>query len=59
MAKITGTLFKVILGLILLGCAAFLLLKLEWWRETWFFFKGVSAPVLILAGIVVLAIAKE
>ena len=59
MAKTTDTIFKVILGLIFLGCAAFLLLKLEWWRETWLFIKGVSAPVLILAGIVVLAIARE
>ena len=53
------TVFKVILGLIFLGCAVFLLLKLEWWRETWLFIKGVFAPVLILAGIVVLAIARE
>ena len=59
MAKTKGTIFKVILGLIFLGCAAFLLLKLEWWRETWLFIKGVSAPVLILVGIVILAIARE
>jgi len=59
MAKTTGMIFKVILGLIFLGCAAFLLLKLEWWRETWLFFKGASAPILILAGVIVLAIAKE
>ena len=59
MAKTAGTIFKVILGMIFLGCAAFLLLKLQWWRETWLFLKGISAPVLILGGIIVLAIAKE
>jgi hypothetical protein len=59
MAKTTGIIFKVILGLIFLGTAAFLLLKLEWWRETRVFFKGASAPILILAGVIVLAIARE
>ena len=59
MAKIAGMVFKVILGLIFLGLASFLLLKLQWWRQTELLLKGGAAPLLILAGIITLVIAKE
>jgi len=59
MIKTPGMIFKVILGLFFLMCAAFLLLKLQWWRQTWLLFEGSAAPLLVLAGIVTLVIAKE
>lgn len=59
MAKTRGMLFKVILGVIFLGVAAFLLLELQWWRQTGLLIQGSAAPLLILAGIITLAIAKE
>ncbi|MGA2774888.1 MAG: hypothetical protein ABSE81_02355 [Candidatus Omnitrophota bacterium] len=57
--KISAVILKVILGLFFLGLAVYLLLELQWWRQTWLVLKGSAPALLILAGILTLAIAKE
>jgi hypothetical protein len=57
--KIMSTMFKVILGLVFLGLAAYLLIGRLWWEHTWLVMKGCAGPFLVLAGIITLAIAKE
>ncbi len=57
--KIFSTLFKVVLGLVFLGLAAYLLIGLLWWEHSLLLIKGCAGPFLILAGLITLAIAKE
>jgi len=59
MSNTKSTLIKVILGLIFLSASVFVMLELGTWRQTWFLIKGCLGPVLALAGIVILAIARE
>ena len=59
MLKTGSTVLKLILGLFFIGSATFLLLGLEWWRDTYLFLKGVIPLVLLLLGIITLVIAKE
>ena len=58
-SKIMGTIFKVILGLVFLGLAAYLLISRSWWKHTWLLIKGSAGPCLVLAAIITFAIAKE
>ncbi len=55
--KIMSTVFKVILGIVLLalGCLAIF----RWWSSLLVIVKGSIGLFLILAGIITLAIAKE
>lgn len=55
--KVMGTIFKVILGLVLLALGAIALIK--WWPDLLLVIKGCIGLFLILAGIITLAIAKE
>jgi len=57
--KVFSSLFKVVLGLVFLGLAAYLLIKWGWWHDSWKLVKGCAGPFLALAGIITLAIAKE
>jgi len=57
--KNSGAIFKVVLGLVFLGLAAYLLIGRLWWEQTWLVIKGCAGPFLVLAGIITLAIAKE
>ncbi len=58
-SKIMSTMFKVLLGLVFLGLAAYLLLGRGWWISSWEVIKGCAGPFLILAAIITFAIAKE
>jgi len=55
--KIVSTIFKVILGLVFLALGALAILR--WWTDLVAVFKGCIGLILILAGIITLAIAKE
>jgi uncharacterized membrane protein len=57
--KALSTVIKVLLGLVFLLAAGYLLISLEWWKESWIMVKGCLGPFLILAGLITLAIAKE
>jgi uncharacterized membrane protein len=57
--KVMSTIFKVVLGIVFLVAAVYLLVKWQWWRQTWLLVKGCAGPFLILAGLITLAIAKE
>jgi hypothetical protein len=57
--KAISSVFKVLLGLVFLGLAAYLLIGRCWWYQTWLLIKGSAGPFLVLAGIITLAIAKE
>jgi len=55
--KIISTIFKVILGLVLLGLGALAIVR--WWEMLLIMVKGCIGLFLILAGVITLAIAKE
>ena len=55
--KIMSTIFKVILGLVLLALGALAILR--WWALLLMIIKGCIGLFLILAGVITLAIAKE
>lgn len=55
--KMTGTIVKVILGLALLALGVTSLLA--WWPALLMVIKGCIGPILLLAGVITLAIAKE
>lgn len=55
--KIFSTIFKVILGLVLLALGGMAILT--WWQPLLMIVKGCIGLFLILAGIITLAIAKE
>lgn len=55
--KYFATFFKVILGLLFLGLGAWAILK--WWSLLFMIIKGCLGPLLLLAGIITLIIAKE
>ena len=55
--KLMATVFKVILGLALLALGAWLVYK--GWYYIWILIKGSVGLIVILAGIITLAIAKE
>jgi len=57
--KNSGAIFKVVLGLVFLGLAAYLLIGRLWWGHTWLVIKGCAGPFLVLAGVITLAKAKE
>jgi hypothetical protein len=55
--KMMGTILKVILGLAFLALGAWLVYK--GWPYIWVLIKGSAGIIVILAGIITLAIAKE
>jgi hypothetical protein len=55
--KITGMVFKVVLGLVFLGLGGLALLS--FWADLVVIVKGCIGLFLILAGVITLAIAKE
>lgn len=55
--KLSGTIFKVILGLAFLALGAISIYK--WWVDLWIIVRGCLGLFLILAGIITLAIARE
>jgi len=55
--KIMATVFKVVLGVVLLILGALAIFK--WWSSLLIMVKGCIGLFLILAGIITLAIAKE
>lgn len=55
--KIISTIFKVILGLVLLALGALAIVR--WWEMLLIMVKGCVGLFLILAGVITLAIAKE
>ena len=55
--KMMATIFKVILGLAFLALGAWLVYK--GWYYIWVLIKGSAGIIVILAGIITLAIAKE
>lgn len=55
--KTMSTLFKVILGLVLLGLG--ILAVINWWTDLMIVVRGCLGLFLVLAGIITLAIAKE
>ena len=55
--KVLATIFKVVLGLILLTLGAMAIMR--WWDKLLMIVKGCMGLFLILAGIITLAIAKE
>ena len=57
MKKIIAVLLKVILGLIFLGLGAWAALR--WWNFLLMMLKGSAGLLLFLAGVIVLALAKE
>jgi hypothetical protein len=57
MGKFFAVFLKVILGLIFLGLGAWAIL--EWWDFLLAILKGGAGPLLLLAGVVILALAKE
>lgn len=58
--KAAGSLVKVVIGIAFIVLAGYLLYTRHWWGAyTWPLIKGCAAPVLIFAGLITLAIAKE
>jgi len=55
--KIISTIFKVILGLVLLALGALAIVR--WWQLLLIIVRGCIGLFLILAGVITLAIAKE
>jgi len=53
----SGMLVKIIIGIALIFVG--LLIVLRCWHSLWIVAKGVSGPILMLAGLVTIAIAKE
>lgn len=55
--KMVATLFKLVLGLVFLALGALAVYK--WWPELLLVIRGCIGPLMLLAGLVILAIAKE
>lgn len=57
MVKFLAILLKVVLGLVFLGLGAWAVLK--WWDFLLVILKGGAGILLLLAGVITLALAKE